>query len=86
MEATVPSSSHPRARRPGRLDGLTVRLIEDPSPSDAELGQALRALARMMVRSYEARDDHQAADGASPSSSALTVSPNPRPDHDYDAA
>jgi hypothetical protein len=57
-------------------------MIEDPTPSGAEVGRALRTLARLMVRGHQHDGDYEAIDAASPSSSALTVSPNSRPDHD----
>jgi hypothetical protein len=82
MEALVRSLSRRRAPRPGQLDGLKVRIIDDPAASGADVGQALRMLARLMVRGQHANGDVQAIDSAPQSSSALTVSPNPRPDHD----
>jgi hypothetical protein len=85
-EASVPSLSRRRAGRPGRIDGLKVQVIEGSTLTDVEFARALRMLARMMVRDHDARGDHQAIDAASPSSSALTVSPSARPDHVDDAA
>jgi hypothetical protein len=82
----VPSQWRRRARRPGTLDGLKVRLIDDPAASGAELGRALRILARLMVRNYQAGGDHTAIIPVSPRSSTLTVVPNPRPDHTDEAA
>jgi len=75
-----------RARRTTTIGGLKVRIIDDAAPTDAELDRALRTLARMMVRSHEANGDHRAITVESRPSSALTVSPNPRPDQVDDAA
>ena len=75
-----------RARRPGRIDGLKVRIIDDAALSGVDLGRALRILARMMVRSHEHAGDQTAIIPISQPSSTLTVSPNPRPDHVDDAA
>jgi len=75
-----------RARRLGTLDGLKVRVIDDCAASDAELARALRTLARMMVRSYEADGDHEASVGQLGSSSPLTLAPIPRTDHTDEAA
>ena len=70
------------ARRPGRIDGLKVRVIDDAAPSGADLGRALRTLARLMVRSYRDAGDHTAITAIPQSSPTLTVVPHPRPDHD----
>ena len=70
------------SRGSNRIESLKLRIIDDAAPSDAELGHALRLLARLMVRGYEAHGDHTAISHVPPLSSALTVSPNPRPDHD----
>jgi hypothetical protein len=75
-----------RARRPGRIDGLKVRIVDAPALTDVELGVTLRSLARMLVRSYEAHGDHEVIDLESRSSSKLTVGPHPRPDHGTDEA
>jgi len=70
-----------RAPRRDRIDGLEVRLIDAPVSNPASLGHALRLLARLMVRSYEAHGDHEAIADHKQSGSALTVVSNPRPDH-----
>jgi hypothetical protein len=82
----VPSPSRRRARVTARIDGLKVRVIEDPTPAGADFGRALRLAARMMIRSHEDVGDHEAIIHGSGSSSALTDSPSPRPDHVDDAA
>ena len=56
------------------MDGLKIRIIDDPAAPSVDLGRALRMLARMMVRNHEHAGDHQAIDTASGSSSDLTVS------------
>jgi len=81
-EASVRSPSRRRAPRPGRIDGLKVRIIDDPTTGDADLGRALRLLARLMVRAHEAHGDHQAIAVESRPSSTLTVATHSRPDHD----
>jgi hypothetical protein len=74
------------ARRPGRIDGLKVRIIDGPAAGDVDLGRALRMLARMMVRNYDAQRDHAAIIPASSPSSTLTIVPLSAPCHDTDEA
>lgn len=64
------------------MDGLKVRIIDDPATSAADLAEALRTVARMMVRAHQAGGDQTAITENPKSGSALTVSPDPRPDHD----
>jgi hypothetical protein len=71
-----------RARRPGRIEGLKVRIIDDPAASGAEVGQMLRTLAKMMIRAHEAAGDHTAIIPVTQASSTLTVLPHRSPDHD----
>ena len=75
-----------RSRRPSRLDGLKVRVIDDPAAGAADLGQALRILARLMVRGYQHAGDREAIASVSPTTSTLTVVPNPSPDHETNEA
>jgi hypothetical protein len=82
----VPSSSRRRTLRPGRIDGLKVQVIDAPSAPAVDVNHALRLLARMLVRSSEARREREAISDEEQSGSTLTVSPNPRPDHVDDAA
>jgi len=63
-----------------------MRLIDDPSAGDVSPDWVLRTLARMMIRAHEDVGDHEAIIHGSGSSSALTDSPSPRPDHVDDAA
>jgi len=86
MEASVPSSSRRRALRPGRLDGLKIRVIDDPMVIGADLDRAMKTLAKLMVRSHEAHDDHEAIVGELGSSSSLTRAAVPRTDHTDEAA
>ena len=76
------SSPERCARRHCASDGLTVRMTDGPMLTDVDLARALRMLARMMVRNYAQAGDHTAIIPVSQTSSTLTVSPNPRPDHD----
>lgn len=80
------SPSRRRAPRPGRIDGLKVRIIDDPTTGDADLGRALRLLARLMVRAHQADGDCEAIMPVSRSSSTLTVVPQTRTHHDDEAA
>jgi len=70
-----------RARRTTTIDGLKVRIIDGPALNDVEFARTLRMLARMLVRRHEANGDQHAITVESRSSSALTDSPVPRPDH-----
>ena len=71
-----------RSRRPGRLDGLKVRISDDPAAPGVDVGRVLKTLARLLVRTHQHAGDHTAIIPVSQLSSTLTVSPNPRPDHD----
>ena len=82
----MPSSSRRGALRPVRIDGLKVRIIDDPAASGAEVGQALRLLARLMVRGHRDAGDQTAITPVSQPPSTLTVLPQPSPDHDTNEA
>ncbi len=73
-------------RRSGRIDGLKVRIVDNPAAPAADLGHALRLLARMMIRAHQADGDHGAIESADRSSSPLTPAAVPRTDHVDDAA
>lgn len=77
----MPKRATARSLRRGTIDGLKVRIVDDPAASGADVGHALRLLARLMVRGHRDAGDHTAIIPDSRSASALTVSPNPRPDH-----
>lgn len=81
----MPRRSRDRRFGTAAIEGLEVRIIDDPTPSGAELGQALRLLARLMVRNHGHARDHEAITNAQ-SGLTLTVSPTSRPDHVDDAA
>ncbi len=78
----MPSPSRLRPRRLGTVDGLKVRVIDDPAAPGVDLGHVFRMLAKMMVRGHQRTGDHEAISAVSRPASTLTVSPNPRPDHD----
>jgi len=81
------STPRRRSRLPCKIDGLKVRVIDDPTAAAVDVGHALRTLARMLVRNYRRADgDHQAITTGSESSPALTVLPHSRPHHDEDEA
>ena len=75
-----------RSRRPGRLDGLKVRISDDPAAPGVDVGRVLKTLARLLVRTHQHAGDHQAIVPVSPQSSTLTVAPNPSPDHETNEA
>ena len=80
------SSLRRRALRPGRIDGLKIRIVDGPSLTDAELGHAFRLLARMMIRSCQADTDNEAIIPDTKSSSELTVAARARPVNTNEAA
>ena len=81
------SASSRRACRPGKLDGLKVKFTDGPALSDLELVRALKFLAKLMLRvANDAERDQMAISAVSSPTSALTVSPKPRPDHSDEAA
>ena len=67
---------------------IQVTVVESDVTNDSApvVENALRLLARLMVRAHHAHRDYVANPSESRVSSALTVSPNPRPDHVDDAA
>jgi hypothetical protein len=73
-------------RRPGTIDGLKVRVIDAPSAPAVGVDHALRLLARIMVRRYQAVGDDEAITAMAPSSSTLTVVRDSRPHHDTNEA
>lgn len=76
------NSTRRRALRPVHIDGLTIRLVDDPAAPAVDLGHALRLLARLMVRAHQHASDHEAIIPVSTTSSTLTVLAAPSPDHD----
>lgn len=80
------SPSGRRSLPAGRVDRLEVRVIDDPAGGAVDLGHALRVLARLLVRSYQADGDRQAITTGSESSPALTVAASPSPHHDENEA
>ena len=79
-------SARPHALRPGRIDGLKVRIIDGAALSDMEFARTLRMLARMMVRAHQADGDHQAIDAVTPFFSPLTRAAVPRTHDSNEAA
>ncbi len=75
-----------RTLRPGRLDGLAVRVTDGPALSGVDLAHALRMLARMMVRSHQADGDREAMIPEIKSSSELTLLRKIAPHHDTNEA
>ena len=73
MVASVPSQSRRRTLRPGRIDGLAVRVADGPALSGVDLAHALRMLARMLVRGHQHAGAHEAMIQEDPSGSDLTV-------------
>jgi hypothetical protein len=82
----VPSTIRHRAPRRGRIDGLAIRVVDDPAASAADVGHALRLLARLLVRSHQAHADHEAIIPTSRPPSPLTRAAFPRTDHTDEAA
>ena len=78
-ETSVPDPSCRRARRPCRIHGLKVQVIDDPTASAVNVGHVLRLVAQMMVRAHQADGGHQAIVPVSELSLELTVGSNSRP-------
>ena len=78
-----------RARTVQDADGRVVEIVavDAEEASTARLDLALRTLARLMVRSHRENGDPAANASDKRCTSALTVVPQPSPDHgDEDAA
>ena len=78
----MPSPTRRRPRSTGRIDGLKVRIIDDLTASDVDLGRALRTLARLMVRRHQAERDHTAITNEHRTAFQLTVATDTHPVHD----
>ena len=85
-ERSVRKPAAPGSRRSRAIDGLKVRILDDPAASGAELGRALRMLARMMVRGHRDAGEHAAISHEAQSGSDLTVLPTLAPHHDTNEA
>lgn len=82
----MPKPSRHSMRGTRRIDGLKVRVVDDPAAGEVDLDRMLRALARMMVRGHQHAGDHEAISPVSRSVSTLTVAPNPSPDDETNEA
>jgi hypothetical protein len=82
----MPSATPRRGVQSRSIDGLKIRIIDDPTPIVADLGRVIRMLARMLVRNRETHGERQVIDGELGSSSPLTRAAAPRTDHTDEAA
>jgi hypothetical protein len=63
-------------------DGITVRVLNGPTASSAELSLALRTLARLLVRRHRQKGDCVPNAAPQTRSSSLTVVRDPSPHHE----